>query len=236
MCGRFVREVTPELIAGAFGAVLSLPKSVMLTTYNIAPSQPALIVRGQGGRREVAALQWGLIPHWAKEASVGHRMINARAETVATRPAYREAFRLRRCLVPATGFYEWARTGKGKQPYLVRMNEGELFAFAGLWESWQPPGGELRETFTVITTDANARLRGIHDRMPVMLSLKESEGWLDPQADPARLQSLLKPAPDESLTLHPVGRLTNSPRHDTPDCVKPIDADLNNATLWDSGG
>lgn len=234
MCGRYVREASAGEVAEAFEASLRFdPAQQALPSYNIAPTQPAMIVRAGHKQRELAIVHWGLVPSWAKDPAVGQRMINARAETVASRPAYRGAFRHRRCLVPATGFYEWAKRQRGKQPYLVRMAGRRLFAFAGLWEHWQSPEGSELETFTIITTDANAKLRPVHDRMPVMLTPEQADRWLDAAAEPQTLQSLLAPPEEAALELTPVSRMVNTPANDRPECVQPVAPPDGN--LWQQG-
>ena len=193
--------------------------------YNVAPSQNVLVVRRLPDTmpREGVLLRWGLIPSWAKDPTIGSRLINARAETAADKPAFRHAFRERRCIVPAGGFYEWQRRGAGKQPYLIRLREGKLFGLAGLWESWTAPEGTEIQTFTILTTAANDLVRQLHDRMPVILDKKDYGLWLDPAVrDPARLTPLLRPYSAELLAAVPVSPLVNDPRHDGPECAAPL--------------
>ena len=177
-----------------------------------------------GAGRELAMLRWGLIPSWAKGASIGNKMINARSETVAEKPSFRSAFHNRRCLVPADGFYEWRREGETKQPFRIGMKGGAAFAFAGLWESWQgiEDGSEI-ETFTILTAVANRKLRPIHPRMPVVVEPKSYQIWLDASPDNTE-QALfvLLPFPDEPMAFYRVSSRVNSPRNDDPECVKPI--------------
>jgi putative SOS response-associated peptidase YedK len=182
-----------------------------------------------GGPRELALLRWGLIPYWAKEAAIGNKMINARAESVAEKPAYKHSFKKKRCLVVADGFYEWKKEGKGKQPYLIRRSDKKPFAFAGLWSTWRDPQAfvgerpEPVETFTILTTAANDVLRPLHDRMPVVVRPEDFALWLDPAVDDAaRLAPLLAPAPAEGWETVPVSRAVNSPAHDAADCVEPL--------------
>lgn len=185
------------------------------------------MLRRPGEEKEFSLARWGLVPHWAKEVKTGYSMINARAESVAVKPAFRAAFRRRRCLIPADGFYEWQQKpgSKLKQPWFVTLKEGQPMAFAGLWERWYPPqeqDGEPLESCTIIVTDANKLMRKIHDRMPVILSPETWETWLDPMYnDVPALQSLLKPYPPEELTAWPVTAKVNNPRNDTPDCIEP---------------
>ena len=219
MCGRYSLTTPVEGIRRLFdfAALPNLP-----ARYNIAPTQPAPVVRrGGDGRRELALLRWGLVPSWAKDASIGSRLINARAETVADKPAFRAAFKSRRCLVVADGFYEWRKLGDGKQPYRITLADGGPFAFAGLWERWAPAAGEAIESFAIVTTDANPRLRPIHDRMPVILDPAGHETWLD--GGPAAL-TLLRPFPGDALAVHAVDRRVNNPRHDDPACIAPLPA------------
>lgn len=221
MCGRFALLILGNSVAEIFGA--PAPRDAA-PRHNIAPSQAVLAVRAaQGGRsREVAALRWGLVPPWAKDPSIGDRLINARAETVAQKPAFRNAFRRRRCLIPASGFYEWKRTGGRKQPYFVRRRDGELLAFAGLWERWEPEGAPPLETCAIVTTQANELLEPVHDRMPVILDPPGREAWLDPEAAPGRLSDLLVPCPPGDLEAYPVAPLVNNPRIDDPRLVVPL--------------
>ena len=196
--------------------------------FNIAPAQAVSVVRmnprEREPRRELVALRWGLIPGWAKDPAIGNRMINARAETVAEKPAYRVAFRRRRCLVPADGFYEWQRIGGKKQPYFIHMRDDGPFGLAGLWESWEGPDHSLIESFTVLTTEPNDVVRPIHNRMPVILNESDYSLWLDPAVkDPGVLAPLLKPYPADSMESYGVGSEVNNPRHDGASCVEPIE-------------
>ncbi|MBM3509747.1 MAG: SOS response-associated peptidase [Alphaproteobacteria bacterium] len=222
MCGRFKRSVTwAEYYAylTLTGAVPNAPPR-----YNIAPTDPVYAVRrAPAGAPELVTLRWGLIPAWAKDAKGGAMMINARADTIAEKPAYREAFVHRRCLVLADGFYEWKLEGKIKQPYLITRRDGGPFAFAGLWERWQrrgPGGGEPIESCTIVTTDANARLRPIHDRMPVILARADHDAWLG-AADPAAAKMLLQPYPDADLAVTRVSTWVNSVKNDDAACAEP---------------
>ena len=194
--------------------------------FNIAPSQPVPVVRlapqQPQPQRELVWLRWGLIPSWAKDPAIGTRMINARAETVAEKPAYRAALRRRRCLVAADGFYEWQRTGKGKQPYFIRMRDDRPFALAGLWEAWEGPDHSSIESCTLLTTEPNELLRPIHDRMPVILPADDYQRWLDPAAEePERLAPLLRPYPGGEMTADPVSTFVNSPANEGPKCIAP---------------
>ncbi len=168
-------------------------------------------------------LRWGLIPSWAKDSKIGAHCINAKAETVAEKPAFRMAFKERRCLVLADGFYEWQMQGKRKQPMWIGLKAKTPFAFAGLWEYWQPPEGALLETCTIITTEANAFMQPIHTRMPVILAPSSYDQWLDPGfADVAALTAFLRPCPNEDLMAYPVSTLVNNPRNDVRQCLEPL--------------
>jgi len=202
--------------------------------YNIAPSQDVAIVRRLAERqpgvdkteRELASVRWGLIPSWAEDPKVSYKMINARAETVDRLPSYRDAYKKRRCLIPADGFFEWkASNGKNrkapKQPYLIRRRDQEPFAFAGLYEHWRAPNSErIIETCTIITTTANQGLAPIHHRMPVILAEKDHESWLDPTVDG---RALLGPCPDDWLETVMINDRINKPAHDDPSVLEPID-------------
>ncbi|UCD46874.1 MAG: SOS response-associated peptidase [Deltaproteobacteria bacterium] len=222
MCGRFTLFDTAASLAEAF-EVAEVPS--LSPRYNIAPSQAVAAVRipPSGGAREVVLLRWGLIPSWAKDPSLGDRMINARAETAAGKPAFRSAIRRRRCLVPASGFYEWKRTNGRKQPYYIRRPDGKPFAFAGLWESWEGPGQAAVESCTILTTSANELLLPIHDRMPVIVSPADYDLWLSPEVrDPEELARLFRPCPPEEVTAFPVGTAVNNPKTDSPQLIEPL--------------
>ena len=190
------------------------------SSYNIAPTETAPVMRVVDGRPAVALLRWGLIPYWAKDAAIGNRLINARADTLTEKPAFRDAYRTRRCLVPASGFYEWKKIPGGKQPWYVTSADGTMLAFAGLWERWRPAGGEPVLSFTIITTDANDPLKGIHDRMPAILWPGDFDAWLK-TPDPS---GLLRPCQPEMLTAYPVSPAINSPHNDDPRLVEPVSA------------
>ena len=190
--------------------------------YNIAPTQMALTVTNGEGRR-ASYMRWGLIPSWAKSASVGNRMINARAETVAERPSFRTALRRRRCLVLADGFYEWQRIGASRRPMRITIESGEPFAFAGLWDVWRDPRDKVVRSCTVITTAANDLLRPIHDRMPVILPRELESLWLDHDIqDPAALGDILTPYPTDAMEAYEVSSLVNSPANNGPEVVAPV--------------
>src|SRR5262245_45113900 len=203
MCGRFVLTAPREAVK-AFLPLFDLPD--VAPNYNVAPTQTVLAVRVPTGGAEPAAalLKWGLVPSWADDPAIGYRMINARSETVAEKPAFRSAFSQRRCLILADGFFEWAKLGKRKQPYLFRLQSGRLFAFAGLWEHWQRDGRAL-DSCTILTTEPNDLVKPLHDRMPVILAPADFGLWLDPKAAKGEdLQALLRPYRAEAMTAYPV--------------------------------
>lgn len=194
--------------------------------FNIAPTQPVLAVaNNHPGRLE--RFHWGLIPSWAKDPSIGSRLINARAETLAEKPAFRTAFRRRRCLVPADGFYEWRVDpgGKTKTPMYIRLKGGKPFAFAGLWDVWHDPGGGEIPSLTLVTGEPNELVKPIHDRMVVILRPEDYQRWLEPAEQEAeKLREMLKPYPAEEMEAFPVSRLVNSPKNDVPQCIESITA------------
>ena len=218
MCGRYALHSKPEVVALAFGLDAVPPYAAR---YNIAPTTPVLAVREPGGVREGALLRWGLVPRWAKDPSMGARMNNARAETVAEKPSFREAFRRRRCLIPADGFFEWKPEGGVKQPYYITPSAGGLFAFAGLWEEWQGPEGPL-QTCCVVTTDANGPMAEVHERMPVMIEKADWARWLE--CKPGNTVSdLLHAPPDDAIAIRRVSRAVNNARNDLPQLIEPED-------------
>lgn len=222
MCGRFTLRVPTPVLIEHFG----LGRAVTLSPrFNIAPTQDVAVVRWAGdSERELTMMRWGLIPSWAKDPSVGNRMINARGESVAKKPSFRSAFRQRRCLVAADGFYEWQKKGRSKQPYHIALRDGGPLALAGLWEAWQPDeSGPPLKSCTIITTEANRLLRPIHDRMPVILDPADYRQWLDPdERDSQSLQGLLVPVAEELLQAIPISHYVNSPRHDDERCLEPV--------------
>jgi putative SOS response-associated peptidase YedK len=220
MCGRFSLKARPEVLAQRFELT---EVTGLEPRYNIAPTQPVAVVRAgtEATGRELSRLHWGLIPSWADDPAIGNRMINARAETADQKPAYRSAFRLRRCLVLADGFFEWTKADGAKRPYYFRLEDGGPFAFAGLWERWTK-GQEPIESCTLLTTDANNLVGPVHERMPVILEPEDYGRWLDPQRRrPEDVHALLRPVPAEQMIGYPVGRWVNDPRHDDPRCVEP---------------
>jgi putative SOS response-associated peptidase YedK len=190
--------------------------------YNIAPTQQVAAVRTTDGVPGMALLRWGLVPSWATDLSAGYKLINARAETVASKPSFRAAFKKRRCLIPASAYYEWQKAGTGgKQPFAIRPREGGLFSFAGLWESWHDPHGEVIESCTILTTEANDVMRPLHERMPVIMDPASDALWLDPGADAATLHALLVPYPGEKMEAFPVNTWVSNARNQGPRCLEP---------------
>ncbi len=221
MCGRYTLSTPGDAVA----ELLQLePAPQLAPRYNIAPTQESAVVRQTGDRRVLLPLRWGLVPYWAAEPGIGNRMINARSESAAEKPAFRSSLRRRRCLVPADGFYEWRRTPAGKQPYLIRLVTGEPFAFAGLWDRWVPHEGEPIESFTILTTRPNELMAKVHDRMPVILPPRHHGPWLDPrERRPERLEPLLQPFPTAEMTAFPVATIVNRPVNDVAECILPLE-------------
>ena len=223
MCGRFTLLPSDEDLVRFFGLDEA---AALVPRYNIAPTQDVAVVRippdVAPGRRRLDLLRWGLIPSWAKDPSVGNRMINARSETAATKPSFRSAFRRRRCLLPASGFFEWRKEAAGKQPYYILRKDEGLLAFAGLWERWISKDGEVVESCTILTTEANQTLRPLHDRMPVILDPEDFDLWLDPNTsgDP-RLHALQRPYAEDALKLRRVSKVVGNARNDVPACIEP---------------
>jgi putative SOS response-associated peptidase YedK len=223
MCGRFVLMTLGRDLAKQFGLE---EEPDLRPRYNIAPTQMVAVIRIDRDtlQRRLVLVKWGLIPFWAKDTTIGHKLINARAETAAEKPAFRAAFKSRRCLVPADGYYEWKKRKEGqKQPYLARNADGTPFAFAGLWEKWQAPEDQILESCTILTTDANDLTQSIHDRMPVILQPKDYDLWLDPEVKgPDLLKPLLQPYPSKEMTVMPVNPKVNKATYDAPDCVETV--------------
>jgi len=222
MCGRYSLSQASDVITATFD-LADVPS--VAPRYNIAPTQPVAVIRtSEAIDREFTYLHWGLIPSWSKDPAIGARLINARSETVAEKPSFRSAFKRRRCLLIADGFYEWHRTADGKQPYYFHLDAHQPFGFAGLWEHWETGAGDVIESCTILTTVANDVLSPIHDRMPVILHPQDYELWLDPQMQQTdRLQPLLRPYAAEAMNSHPVSTKVNNPRNDTADCVQPVE-------------
>jgi putative SOS response-associated peptidase YedK len=221
MCGRFTLTVDPGDLQEAFPG-LTIPVQFN-PRFNIAPSQPVAVITNSPDYK-LDFYIWGLIPSWAKDPEIGNRLINARAETLSEKPSFRTAFRRRRCLIPADGFYEWHATAesKSKTPMFIHLKTGKPFAFAGLWEIWPAPDGSEVRSCTIITTQPNQLMEKIHARMPVILPPLVYSSWLDPaEQNPEMISKFLVPYPEEEMEAYPVSRLVNSPDNDVPECIKP---------------
>jgi len=216
MCGRYALTSPPAVIAERFH-LLWTPE--VAPHYNIAPSQTIPVVRETGQGRELAWLKWGLIPWWAEDAHIGAQLINARAETLAGKPAFRDAYRHRRCLVPADAFYEWKPVEGRKQPYCIRLRDRGLFGMAGLWERWKDPGGQVVESCTIVTVDANALVAELHDRMPLILAPDDYDAWLN-----AETRAVPPAISAEDMVAYPVSHLVSNAKNDVAACLTPIDA------------
>jgi putative SOS response-associated peptidase YedK len=225
MCGRFTQFSDPERLVSHFA--LARPPHDLLPRYNIAPGQQVAIIREVAGiGRHLDYAHWGLIPSWSDNAVIGNHLINARAETIASKPAFRHAFRHKRCLIPADGFYEWVVGEDGKQPWWITMVDRAPFAFAGLWQHWESPeDGHLVESCTIITTAANVQLRPLHERMPLIIAPESYALWLNPATGQSQqLQSMLRPCAAK-LHFHPVSRAVNSPLKDNPQLIEVVTLD-----------
>ena len=230
MCGRFYIDIPKEELMAHYG--LQAGPSLPPRRYNISPSQDILAIRAMDGNaRTIGLLHWGLIPSWSREENIHYSLINARAETVASKPAYRVAFKRRRCLIPVSGFYEWQQLDQYKQPYAITMDlqtadKSCLFSLAGIWEHWDSKEGKVIESCSIIVTDANEILKPIHDRMPAILDPDNYSDWLDPEnQDTKELLSLLKPYTTHKMRAYPVTRRVNNSAYDEPDCIQPIEID-----------
>lgn len=230
MCGRYVSAAPVDDLAKYFSA--TTPEHSLEANFNVAPTTEVYAVRADEGERSLAAMRWGLVPFWAKDLKVGSRMINARSETVADKPAFRRAFAKRRCLLPADGFYEWQKIEgqKAKQPFLIHRVDEEPLVFAGLYEFWHPkddegndvPDAELVVSCTILTTAANKTIAPVHDRMPVMLAPGVWDDWLDPASDHDFVASLMVPAPESLLTMYPVSTAVNSVRNNGSELMQEV--------------
>lgn len=230
MCGRYRLSRRKQLVEEYFGT--DSEEYEWSPRYNIAPTQPVPVVRQHPTEliHKLSLLRWGLIPSWASASSIGAAMINARSETAATKPAFREALQSRRCLIPADGFYEWQKTGKAKQPYCFEVNKGVLFAFAGLWDRWMDSTGSVVESCSILTTTPNALTSPVHDRMPVILDPHGYDLWLDPgMKDVAAVSELLKPYDALRMRCYPVSTRVNQVQNDDADCAKPVEPDASPA-------
>ena len=225
MCGRYRLSRRKQLVEEYFGTVSG--DDDWNPRYNIAPTQPVITIRRQDAAEPVrtfSSMRWGLLPSWAKDISIGYKTINAKAETVSTTSSFREPFKSQRCLIPADGFYEWQKNGKTKQPYCFEVNDGDLFAFAGLWDRWRDPQGDVIESCTILTTTPNSLLCDIHDRMPVILSADNYDLWLDPafRATPC-LSKMLGPFNPALMRRYPVSARVNQVLNDDAECARPLE-------------
>ncbi len=218
MCGRYASFLPPDAMARLFATANPVPNHA--ASWNVAPRQEALVVRRhpENGARQLGLLSWGLVPHWTKDLSQARRPINARGETAAVTPMFRDAFAARRCIVPADAFYEWTRNGAERQPYAVARRDGAPMAFAGLWEGWRGPDETVLRSFTIVTTAASALLAPVHERMPVILEREDWPLWLG--EEPGEPASLLRPAAETVLRTWPVARLVNNVRNDGPELLQ----------------
>jgi putative SOS response-associated peptidase YedK len=220
MCGRYAQRTDPKRLAKEF-KVAEVPE--VEPRYNIAPTQAILGVVEAADGREMKFYKWGLVPSWAKDKSMGARLINARSETIQEKPSFREAFKQRRCIIPADGFYEWQRTEGGKQPFFFRMQDERPFGFAGLWDRWEGIGGEVIHSCTILTTEANDVLRPVHDRMPVILHPEEYALWLEADVrERESLMELLRPYPAEEMVGYSVSASINSPRNQGAELIEQV--------------
>jgi len=228
MCGRFVQNFTFETLQQNFNISATAPD--ITPNYNVAPTQEILTIIKHDNENKLERLHWGIVPFWAKDISIGSRMINARAETVSSKPSFRNAFKKRRCLIPADGFYEWKGEKGNKQPYYVSISSGEPFAFAGLWETWTDKKSDEESVYnscTIITTAASESIREIHHRMPAILDPKSHEKWLNFDIiNSKELQLIIDDGVIHDMIFYPVSKLVNSVKNNDPNCIKPIDENL----------
>jgi putative SOS response-associated peptidase YedK len=224
MCGRYRLSRRKQIIEEHFDALSG--EEDWSPRYNVAPTQPIPVIRQHPKEpvRELSLMRWGLIPSWAKDSSAAARMINARSETASTKSAFRDALKSRRCLIPADGFYEWKRNGKTRQPYCFEVNEGKLFAFAGIWDRWKDPSGQWVKSCSILTTTPNAVISPVHDRMPVILDPDSYDLWLDPgMTNAAATSELLKPCDGRLMRCFPVSARVNCVANDDEECCAPVE-------------
>ncbi|OHD65791.1 MAG: hypothetical protein A2176_14400 [Spirochaetes bacterium RBG_13_51_14] len=220
MCGRFA-QIEPQ---GAIIKTFFIDEVLAEAPpgYNISPGSNILSVVRREGKRLLVDFQWGLIPRWSREPAIGHKLINARAETVHQKPSFRDAFKSRRCIIVASGYYEWKKSESIKIPYYIKLASGSSFAFAGLYETWISPQGAEYRTCTIITTEPNALMKPIHNRMPVILPRNHEDRWLNDSTDPDDVRALLTSYPADEMEAYPVSTMVNSPNNNSPDCIKPV--------------
>jgi putative SOS response-associated peptidase YedK len=220
MCGRFTLTENPQVLRDVFD--LSTPPQGMEPRYNIAPTQPVAVISNDDPRN-LTYFRWGLVPSWSKDLSMGSKLINARSETAHEKPAFRAAFRRRRCIIPASGFFEWKQADGKKIPHYIHPLEDQIFGFAGLWEIWHSPDGDELRTCTILTTSANEFMSSLHDRMPVILPRELFEEWLQPGEQPLEvLIPMMKPYRPDAMTAYPVSTMVNRPGNDVPDVIQPV--------------
>ena len=231
MCGRFTLSKDRDALEERFD--IEQLGDIWVPRYNIAPTDPVLTVTNDSEENQAQLMRWGLIPFWAKDAKIGSRMINARAETAVEKPVFKESFVRRRCLVVADGFYEWLKAGKDRLPYYFTLKSKEPFGFAGLWAKWKSPQGEVIKSCTIIVTAPNGLVESIHDRMPVILTREAEAFWLEPQnTDTAQLRELLLPYSASEMRAFQVSPIVNSVQNDVPECIAPVDdARLGNSPM-----
>ena len=234
MCGRYRLSRRKQVVEEYFESASEVSEEEDPSPrYNIAPTQGVATIRHSGSSRILSMMRWGLVPSWATDIKIGNQLINGRGESVLEKPAFREAFRTRRCLIPADGFYEWKKSGKQRQPFHFGMKDNSLFAFAGVWDRWRSPGGPMLQSCSILTTAANELLDGVHDRMPVILPRRHYETWLTaPSSETERLAELLVPFDAAFMRRHPVSSLVNKPENDGPECALEVPEPETQTQLW----
>ncbi len=234
MCGRYRLSRRKQVVEEYFESASEVSEEEEWSPrYNIAPTQLVATIRPSGSSRTLSMMRWGLVPSWATDIKIGNQLINGHSETVLEKPAFRAAFRTRRCLIPADGFYEWKKSGKQRHPFHFGMKDNSLFAFAGVWDRWKSPGGPVLQSCSILTTAANEMLEGVHDRMPVILPHRHHETWLTaPAAEAERLAELLVPLDEGLMSRYPVGSQVNKPGNDSPECALEVPNPETQANLW----
>ncbi len=231
MCGRYRLSRRKQVVEEYFESPSE--EEEWSPRYNIAPTQPVATIRQDGARRILSTMSWGLVPSWAHDISIGNRLINGRSETILEKPAFRDSFRTRRCLIPADGFYEWKKSGKEKQPFHFGMKDNSLFAFAGVWDRWKSASGQLLESCSILTTSPNEWLDDVHDRMPVILPQLHYQTWLTaPAAETQRLAELLVPFDASFMNRYAVSPLVNNPQNEMPECALEVPNPATQTKLW----
>jgi putative SOS response-associated peptidase YedK len=231
MCGRYRLSRRKQVVEEYFES--SSDEEAWTPRYNIAPTQPVAAIREAGQNRILSLMRWGLVPSWASDISIGARLIHGRSETILEKPAFRDSFRMRRCLVPADGFYEWKKAGRERYPFHFVMKDSSLFAFAGVWDRWRSPAGQVVESCSILTTAPNELLDGVHDRMPVILPQRHYQTWLTaPATEAQRLAELLVPFDASVMQRYPVSSLVNKPENDVPECALEAPNAETQGQLW----